>query len=141
MTEPLDLDELERLLEKGTPRPWHPDFSQILGEDGSRVVPLIENLSEPYIGDPDTELGCAAVNALPALIQRLREAEAELDRLRNLEGIAVMAANQGCSIVTNTHLAQLERVLLELRDADANGLLRYALPEVHAALAALDEKP
>lgn len=82
---PPDLDALERLLTAASPAPWS------TGEDG--LVWSARAAGDPVSGSteiPDAELIAAARNALPALIERAREA----DRLRPVVDAVRRAADE-----------------------------------------------
>jgi hypothetical protein len=68
-----DLAELDRLLAAATPRPWHREGDAIAETDNYEIGVV------PYMHDCD--LIVAAVNALPALLARVRAAEARADGL------------------------------------------------------------
>ncbi len=81
MTEPLDLDELERLHSEGSTDEWEPRD----GEDphfygrcalGPRIISDVFGVDRAAeLAEADGVLAAAAVNALPALIAIAREAE------------------------------------------------------------------
>jgi hypothetical protein len=72
MAEPVDLDELERLLGAATPGPWHREGDAIAETDNYEIGIIA------YA--PDANLVVAAANALPALIARVREAEHRIEQ-------------------------------------------------------------
>lgn len=95
--EPTDLDELERLEAAATPGPWEVEgfgWTDTETGDGEDWVTIRQAgstnaIMDSLIHDQNQDqvernfaLIAAARNALPDLIRRVREAEAERDRLR-----------------------------------------------------------
>jgi hypothetical protein len=83
----LDLDRLEALKAAATPGPWVWDQDSDLvglGDDYRPVVTAQGMHSEGFVivSDADSQYIAAAVDALPALIAALREAEAKLTAIR-----------------------------------------------------------
>ena len=93
----LDLEELERLEREATPGKWQdgtatccPDMGWVDGPRGKgRVCPTHEGGKRTHTLDAaDAALIAAARNALPALLARVRELEAERDRYAKLHSEA-----------------------------------------------------
>ena len=98
----LDLDELMRLRAAATPGPWKVKIGDFESEDGYGTVmaPYVEadgkTICVPFDRGPDDDNDeadaayiCAACNAVPELVTRIRELEAQRDWL------AQAAANAG----------------------------------------------
>lgn len=87
MSSELDINELERLLNEATPKPWQHNGSHVYGTDPERVaVCALLNLggheqTTRFLAD--LEAIPAARNAAPALIARIRELESENFRLQS----------------------------------------------------------
>lgn len=111
MTRP-DLDALAALLDKATPRPWsytrrddHDAPASIAADSGQSAVAMCPRYGLSMFAR-DAALIVAAVNALPALIARVREleqwqrdmvekaAENSLDGYRELAACAAAAENE-----------------------------------------------
>ena len=84
----MDLDRLEELHKKATPGPWHADSIGVRHQNGKvcelRAIP--ERLSTFGEGrrqvENDMRFIAVARNALPDLVARIRELEAENAKLR-----------------------------------------------------------
>ena len=98
----VNLDELMRLREAATPGPWEVKIGDFESEDGYGTVtaPYVEadgkTICVPFDRDPDDENDeddtayiVAACNAVPKLVARIRELEAQRDWM------AQAAANAG----------------------------------------------
>jgi hypothetical protein len=97
------LDELERLLKAGTPRPWElADWQDDFGENFTTICVKTPEVLRPGQSSiwpdgmecrqvantddgnnplPDAALIVAAINALPELVARVREYQQALDRM------------------------------------------------------------
>jgi len=87
---PVDIAELRELLGKATKRPWEADQEalasrrhgdtpfRIYAFDGSNWFPITQHWTDKV----DARLACAAVNALPELLDELEAARAEVERLQ-----------------------------------------------------------
>jgi hypothetical protein len=84
MNEPIDTDDLRRLLAAATPGEWEVSYGVKVGVPGTQDVPVAilrcgSTAMAEFRGSgqgENAELAVAAVNALPALLARLRAAEA-----------------------------------------------------------------
>ena len=89
----IDLDELMRLREAATPGPWKVNIGDFESEDGYGTVtaPYVEadgkTICVPFDRGPDDDNDeddaayiVAACNAVPELVARIRELEAEIKR-------------------------------------------------------------
>lgn len=116
MTEPVkmtnEIEELEALLEKATPGPWFlvtppwlpPDVGTwiIAGDQdphrGKAVCDFeIQRDCDMTEGDNyynDALLIAAARNLLPALLQSLKDKDAEIERLRDVKDCAIALSNE-----------------------------------------------
>ena len=102
----IDLDELMKLREAATPGPWKSctDEVYVCGElsyydyvgnaEGQEVVSRITSVSEE-----DSAYICAACNAIPELVARIRELEAQL-RATNTTQVSAL---EPCRIVPNNN--------------------------------------
>lgn len=95
MSKEIDLEELEALREEGSEGEWRKHYTRFrrwiiaTTEEGEDPYPLIEchhNNREYYatMGECDSELASAAVNALQPLIDRVRKAEGTIEYIRGL---------------------------------------------------------
>jgi len=85
MTESVDLDALEALHAKATPTLWFVDEYDALQISDRDCGAVIATAYEPHTEEEwagDRDLIVAAVNALPSLVRELREARAEIERVR-----------------------------------------------------------
>ena len=105
------LDELERLREAATLQPWHfnEDARSInsdhwFAEGASEYRPCIVTLpvwhaAHSYEQKANAALIVAAINALPALLERVRELEAALEPLARFSDAITADADPRCVIV------------------------------------------
>lgn len=79
----IDLEELERLAKAATPGPWKvDDLNNIrIAPKGRPIVATIHDCEDYLPRMADAQYITAACNAVPELIQRIRELEAEVDLL------------------------------------------------------------
>lgn len=97
----IDLEELERLAKAATPGPWKvDDLNNIrIAPKGRPIVATIHDCEDYLPRMADAQYITAACNAVPELIQRIRELEAEVDLLARK--IAFHNNKCNCSIKCN----------------------------------------
>jgi len=94
MTSELNLEELERLLKEATPLPWIQFGGSIRDNSESRVLICSGVHCKIDVATRDHALIAAAVNALPELIRRVREAEEDARRYRCLKAQPTSIVNE-----------------------------------------------
>ena len=125
-----DLQELKKLLGKATAGPWHfnedarsINSDQWLAEGASEYRPCIVTLpvwhaAHSYEQKHNAALIVAAVNSLPALIERVEELERALQELYDCGCVAIDALDDAPADVFDESEAQkLEDALHEARAA------------------------
>lgn len=108
----VNLDELMRLHAAATPRPWSVKIGDFEAEDGYGTVSASyveadgKTICVPFDRGPDDENDeddtayiVAACNAVPELVARIRELEAELSVTKTTQ----VSALEPCRIVSNNN--------------------------------------
>lgn len=106
----IDLDELMKLSEAATPGPWKTDLGNFDSDGYSMVIrPYIEADGKiTFVSNDDTDYGydehdaayiCAACNAVPELVARIRELEEQL----SAQNFKQVSALEPCRLVSNNN--------------------------------------
>ena len=80
MTDPIDLDALDRLYAKATPGDWSNEPGEVEVTGGKHYIVPIDDMDWSAQRPDDGAFIAAIHNAYPALAARIRELEAEIKR-------------------------------------------------------------
>lgn len=92
----VDLDELMRLHAAATPVPWEHKIDDAFDDPSIHdITPYVASFARP----DDAAYICAACNAVPELVARIRELESQL----NTASLKHFSALEPCRIVSNNN--------------------------------------